>query len=141
MPSYADLVPEGQFAQDDEPARTRAVKTLLTLREALRSATPARSPETLLLGTWNLREFDSTTWGSRLPESYAYIAEVIDRFDLVAVQEIRADLAALDELRFRLGRHWSYLVSDVTEGRAGNQERLGYLYDTRKVQFLGIAGE
>src|SRR3954452_15396016 len=141
MPSYADLVPEGQFAQDDEPARTRAVNTLLTLRQQLNTAIPSRMPGTLLLGTWNLREFDSESWGTRLPESYAYIAEVIDRFDLVAVQEVRSDLRALEALLERLGKHWAYLVSDVTEGKAGNRERLAFLYETTKVRFLGIAGE
>ena len=94
-----------------------------------------------MLGTWNLREFDSESWGTRLPESYAYIAEVIDRFDLVAVQEVRSDLRALEALLERLGKHWTYLVSDVTEGKAGNRERLAFLYDTTKVRFLGIAGE
>src|SRR3954452_24549780 len=141
MPSYADLVPEGQFAQDDEPARTRAVNTLLTLRQQLNTAIPSRMPGTLLLGTWNLREFDSESWGLRLPEAYAYIAEIVDRFDLVAVQEVRSDLKALEQLLDTLGGHWAYLVSDVTEGSAGNRERLAFLYDTTKVRFLGIAGE
>jgi hypothetical protein len=44
-------------------------------------------------------------------------------------------------LESRLGRDWRFLVSDVTRGRAGNQERLAFLYDSRKVNFLGIAGE
>jgi endonuclease/exonuclease/phosphatase family metal-dependent hydrolase len=94
-----------------------------------------------VLGTWNIREFDAPSWGDRLPESHAYIAEIIDRFDLVAVQEVRADLRALKWLQSRLGANWAYLVSDVTRGSAGNQERLAFLYDTRKVRFLGIAGE
>lgn len=146
MPSYADLNPQGALAKewaDDDPARRRAVERLLALREALRSdaGPPPRTPGTLVLGTWNLREFDSESWGERLPESYAYIAEVIDRFDLVAVQEVRSDLRALERLLRRLGPDWRYLVSDVTEGKAGNRERLAFLYDTSKVRFLGVAGE
>jgi endonuclease/exonuclease/phosphatase family metal-dependent hydrolase len=147
MPYYADMNPRGralspEWAADKE-ARKRAARTLLKLREALDgdAAPPPRGLDTLLLGTWNIREFDSSTWGDRIPESYAYIAEIVDRFDLVAVQEVRSNLAALRKLQFRLGRHWSYLVSDVTRGRSGNQERLAFLYDTRKVQFLGMAGE
>jgi endonuclease/exonuclease/phosphatase family metal-dependent hydrolase len=147
MPSYADLKPGAAGGSDsapDEAARQRAIATLLKLRKALREAAdapPPRQSGSLLLGTWNLREFDSPTWGDRLPESYAYIAEVINRFDLVAVQEVRSDLAALQQLVERLGPQWSYLVSDVTEGKAGNRERLSFLYDTTKVRFLGIAGE
>jgi endonuclease/exonuclease/phosphatase family metal-dependent hydrolase len=41
----------------------------------------------------------------------------------------------------RLGPRWRYLVSDVTRGKAGNSERLAFVYDTSKVQFLGMAGE
>lgn len=155
MPYYGDMNPRGAMTEEwrqDEPARQRTIANLLSLRAALEgtpsdtapdasAAPPERQRGTLLLGTWNLREFDSASWGARLPESYAYIAEIINRFDLVAIQEVRADLGALEHLRFRLGAHWQYLVSDVTEGKAGNQERLAFLYDTRKVRFLGIAGE
>ena len=147
MPFYQDMNPRGrslapEWAADKE-ARKRTARTLLKLREALaeEGAPPRRALDTLLLGTWNIREFDSTTWGDRIPESYAYIAEIVDRFDLVAVQEVRSDLRALRKLQWRLGPHWSYLVSDVTRGHAGNQERLAFLYDTRKVRFLGMAGE
>src|SRR5690349_13920349 len=118
MPAYADMNPRGLLGREwaaDEPARLRAIDRLLALRAALRAdgGPPARVPGTLVLGTWNQREFDSSSWGERLPESYAYIAEVVDRFDLVAVQEVRSDLRALDALVERLGPHWSYLVSDV----------------------------
>lgn len=147
MSYYADLNPRGALGREwaaDEEARARAVARLLSLRQALRAdadAPPERAQNTLLLASWNLREFDSPKWGARLPESYAYIAEILSRFDLVAVQEARDDLRALERLMFRLGRDWSYLVSDVTEGRAGNGERLAFVYDTRKVRFLGMAGE
>lgn len=131
----------------DPDARDRAIARLQSLRAVLADpATPGAPPprtltDTLLLATWNIREFESGKWGPRLPEAYCYLAEVIGRFDLVAVQEVRSDLRALDDLVARLGPTWKYLVSDVTEGAAGNGERLAYLYDTRKVRFLNIAGE
>lgn len=40
-----------------------------------------------------------------------------------------------------LGWQWRYLVTDTTEGEPGNNERLAFLYDTRKVRFTGLAGE
>ncbi len=126
----------------DPVGRDRTVARLRALRAALDAQIPGRTLLTrMLLATWNIRELDSSTWGRRLPETYAYMAEIIDRFDLVAIQEVRADLEALDRLCDRLGPHWKYLVSDVTEGRPGNGERLAYLYDSRKVRFLGMAGE
>jgi hypothetical protein len=36
---------------------------------------------------------------------------------------------------------WKYLLTDVTEGEPGNQERMAFLYDSRKVRFGGLAGE
>ena len=102
---------------------------------------PPRRLDTLLIGTWNLREFDSDTWGARVPESYAYIAEIVDRFDLVAVQEVRLDLRALERLIVRLGPHWRYLVSDVTG--AGRATASGWRSSTTPARssFLGMAGE
>lgn len=149
MPYYADLnlsSPQaGREWEADMHAHARTLERLQALRAALsdpeHGGPPPRRPGSLLLATWNLREFDSPTWGLRLPEAYVYMAEIIDRFDLVAIQEVREDLRALDRLRGRLGHHWKYLVSDVTEGKAGNGERLAFLYDTHAVQFLGMAGE
>jgi hypothetical protein len=40
-----------------------------------------------------------------------------------------------------LGPWWKYIVSDVTAGEPGNEERLAYLFDSRKVRFSGLAGE
>jgi endonuclease/exonuclease/phosphatase family metal-dependent hydrolase len=147
MPLYADLNPANLRTKESPAemlARERTVAGLRRLRHGLaivEGGPPPRSPRTLMLATWNIREFDSEKWGPRLPESYAYIAEIVDRFDLVAVQEVREDLTALEHLQRRLGHHWDYLVSDVTEGVAGNRERLAFLYDTRKVDFLDVVGE
>jgi endonuclease/exonuclease/phosphatase family metal-dependent hydrolase len=147
VPYYADMSyvpgPVGADWANDLDGRDRAIAGLQRLRAALalEDGVPPRRNSTLLLGTWNVREFDSTTWGARLPEAYAYIAEIVSRFDLVAMQEVREDLRALNRLRARLGSTWDYVVSDVTEGTAGNGERLAFLYDRHKVQFLGIAGE
>lgn len=96
---------------------------------------------TLLLATWNLREFDSGKGGQRSDEAIWYIAEIVDRFDLVAVQEVREDLHALRRLMDALGKHWDFICTDVTLGRQGNGERMAFLYDTRKVKFDGLAGE
>jgi exonuclease III len=120
-----------------------AAARLRDLRNQLRGsdAVPPKTPENLLLATWNIREFDSPAYGERTPEAFLYIAEIIDHFDLVAIQEVRADLDALDRLKRILGSWWDYVVTDVTEGRRGNKERLAFLYDKRKIRFGGVAGE
>lgn len=120
----------------------RTAERLLALRAQLEKEIPERTiNNTLLLATWNIREFDSPAYGERIEEAFHYIAEIISHFDLVAIQEVREDLKALDKVRRILGSHWKYLVTDVTEGSAGNRERMAFLFDTRKVSFGGMAGE
>jgi endonuclease/exonuclease/phosphatase family metal-dependent hydrolase len=120
----------------------RTAEGLLRLRKALDEAVPSKTlDETLLLATWNIREFGGPKSGGRGEEPLYYIAEILSRFDLIAVQEVRDNLDALDALMRVLGRWWDYLVSDVTFGPQGNGERLAYIYDTRKLAFGGLAGE
>ena len=106
-----------------------------------RSVPDKNATETLLLATWNLKEFEGGQNDQRTAESYWYIAEIISHFDLVAIQEVGANLGALNKLQDRLGRTWKFVVSDVTEGSAGNKERLAFLFDRRKIRFSGVAGE
>jgi hypothetical protein len=127
----------------DSELRNRTVGGIHELRRGLEAAgVPRRNlSDTLLLATWNIREFDSATYGERVPESLYYIAEIVNHFDLVAIQEVREDLSALKRLQALLGGWWKYIVTDVTIGKSGNGERLAFLYDSRKVSFSGLAGE
>lgn len=120
----------------------RTAEALLRLRTELDIAIPTKTIDpTLLLATWNIREFGGTKSGGREDEPLFYIAEIISHFDMVAVQEIRDNLDTLDELMYILGDWWKYLVSDVTLGAQGNNERHAYIYDTRKITFGGLSGE
>lgn len=128
----------------DSTSRARAAGRLLSLRKALgEQIPPKQSRDTLLLATWNLREFDGASkgYGPRLPESFHYIAEVISAFDLVAIQEIKRDLRPLQRLVRILGPTWDYVASDITEGVSGNTERMAFLFDRGKVQFRNVVGE
>jgi endonuclease/exonuclease/phosphatase family metal-dependent hydrolase len=115
---------------------------LLTLKFELDKSIPAKTVDpTLLLATWNIREFGGTKSDGREDEPLFYIAEIMSRFDIIAVQEVRDDLDALDKLMHILGGWWKYIVSDVTLGAQGNNERHAFIYDTRKISFGGMAGE
>ena len=135
MPFYKNI-------KFDTPEGKRTAEKLITLKGALDQAIPEKSVDpTLLLATWNLREFGGTKSGGRDAEALFYIAEIMSRFDMIAVQEVRDDLDALDTLMRFLGPWWKYLVSDVTLGRQGNNERSAYIYDYRKLAFGGLVGE
>lgn len=137
MPYYAGLK---QIA--DAAVRKRTVDGLKRLRPALATAIPARTAtDTLLLATWNIREFDSGKYGFRSDEPYYYIAEILSRFDLIAIQEVRDGLYPIQKLQKLLGSWWDFIVTDVTLGTSGNSERMAYLFDRRKVSFTGLAAE
>jgi exonuclease III len=104
----------------------------------------------LLVATWNLRalgglqhRWDETADSpNRNLRGLAIVAEVVRRFDIVALQEVRRDTGALRTLLNQfLGQDWGLLMSDVSEGRRGNAERLAYVYDRRRATPSGLAGE
>lgn len=127
--------------------KRRCCERLLALRQALRDHIHGEDGSTrdemrwMRLATWNIREFPSGKYGSRLPESIYYIAEIISHFDIVAVQEVREDLGNLKEVMTILGRTWKFIATDVTEGAGGNRERMVFIYNSHKVRFRNVAGE
>jgi endonuclease/exonuclease/phosphatase family metal-dependent hydrolase len=135
MPFYKNLSNKSQ-------ADRRTAEKLLELKKSLDREIPTKTVDkTLLLASWNIREFGGTKYGGRTKEPLFYIAEILSHFDLIAVQEVRDNLDILDDLMNILGGWWKYLVSDVTLGVQGNQERLAFIYDTRKLSFGGLSGE
>lgn len=128
-----------------EAEHARALPNLIALREQLsRDIPPKDAEDHLLLATWNIRDLAKTNrrgYGERLAESHIYIAEVLSRFDFVAVQEVN-ELDEWEHIMYLLGPHWHYIATDVTDpGLGGNGERLTFLFDARKVSFQNIAGE
>ncbi|WP_137181400.1 endonuclease/exonuclease/phosphatase family protein [Roseomonas sp. AR75] len=127
----------------DKPALKRCAERLLALRQHLAPLRKRKSDSTLLLATWNIRDFDSNKFkfGPRLPETFYYLAEIISCFDLVALQEVDRDLRPLETLMRILGREWDYIATDTTEGTGGNGERMAFVFNREKVFFRKVAGE
>ena len=132
-------------------ADDRAAAQLANLSAALDQVIPAKQPgRNLLLGTWNVRAFDRLTpkWHSAAGDSpirdlsnLLCITEVIRRFDIVAVQEVRSSAQALLAMLQVLGDGWAFLVTDVTAGSQGNHERLAFVFDRQRVRPSGLACE
>ena len=122
----------------DLEERKRIIEKLTILRKQLDKDIPEKTAEnTLLLATWNIREFGD----NRRTESLYYIAEIISRFDLVALQEVAGNKKGLEKMIAILGKNWDYIATDSTEGSEGGMECMAFLYDTNKVSFKNLAGE
>jgi hypothetical protein len=133
------------------PGRPAAVTAdLERLSASLDNVIPAKTPSNLLIATWNIRAFSGVTqkWDSGPSDSpkrdwhaVACIAEVVSRFDVVAVQEARRDTTGLRMMLDFLGPSYRAVCSDVTEGDPGDGERLCFVYDADRVLASGLVGE
>ncbi len=121
------------FQQLIEDPRIHA--RLLDLRQHLDQSIPSKKEtNNLLIASWNIRKLGGNDYGGRMPEAIAYIAEIISRFHIVAIQEIYGDLQVLENIKEYLGKHWDYTFSDTS---VGDGYRLGYFFDKRKVRQSG----
>jgi endonuclease/exonuclease/phosphatase family metal-dependent hydrolase len=128
-----------------------ARRDLEALATALDQAIPAKTfDRNLLIATWNIRRFGSLSERWRSGEEHrpkrdwlgaAAIAEIVARFDVVAIQEVCGDLRALACVMALLGPHWGYLMTDVNAGPAGDGERMAFVFDRRRLHLAGLAAE
>lgn len=134
---------------DTPPAHIR--KELSELKNDLDNKIPAKKLDrNLLIASWNIRSFGNLTrkWESteddsprRDLQSVMCIAEILSRFDVIALQEVKANIRALRDTLKVLGENWSMILTDVNKGDAGNGERMAYIFDTRRVKLSGLAAE
>lgn len=104
----------------------------------------------VLVGTWNVREFGEVTRAWRAAKgvspkrdwgSVALIAEIVSRFDVVALQEVQGRISALRQMLRFLGDDWGLLLTDVNRSSKGGYERMAYVFDTNRVRPSGLASE
>jgi exonuclease III len=119
--------------------RAFVAERLKALKQQLDEEIHGQTDDTSLrLATWNIMHFSDGGAYDRTTESLLYIAEIIDHFDLVAIQEVNHDLKKFELLMQRyLGGDWDYILTDAS----GNRERLAFVYRKAKVRFLREAGE
>jgi endonuclease/exonuclease/phosphatase family metal-dependent hydrolase len=134
-----------------EPPPPETVAVLRKLAAGLDIHIPAKVVDrNLLIGTWNIQQLARVTkrWVAKPDDSpkrnlqdLCCIAEIVSRFDVVALVEVKRNLEALRLLMDVLGPDWSFIVTDTVEGEPGNDERLGFVFDRRRIQLAGLAGE
>ncbi len=95
---------------------------------------PDKKDNHLLLATWNIANLGLH---KRQKRDYQVLAEIMSWFDLIALQEVNERLEGLRSIQEFLPPSFKVLFSD----KAGNNERLAYLYDSNKVAPLEKVGE
>lgn len=136
---------------DIEYNRTIVEDVIRLRRRITKSGLPQKNMDkNILVGTWNLRGFSKIhpQWGvnpgspKRNLRALVYISEIIRLFDIIAIQEVKRDTSGIRILVEKfLGPDWGLIISDVTSSEGGNAERLAFIYDKRRVQPSGLAGE
>ena len=118
----------------DTPLEARERLDLMNLMDSGHYKIPSRRvDENLIIATWNIQHFsEKKSW-----RALKYMADIIERFDIVAIQEIKSDLRGLSKLQEILPGRYRILVSDVT----GNTERFAFIYDERTVEATGMVAE
>lgn len=107
---------------------------LKLLQKRIRAAKiPRKTRNNFRLLTWNIRNFH----GRKEDKAMSYIAKIIKNFDVIAIQEVKDDLGGIEKLQRLLGKKYKFLFSDP----AGNGERLVFCYDSKRVEFTGLAAE
>jgi len=125
---------------------------LRELEQKLNSDIPSKvHNQNILIATWNICHFGrlSEQWvpvsSNQSPKRNLHalrcIAEIISRFDVVAIQEVKPEITALREMMKWLGEDWAFFMTDITKGDPGNDERLAFVFDTTRVKPSGLVCE
>ena len=123
-------LPKPRFTFDySVPTETRRLRAHAAVR-----GVPRKSPAYLLAATWNIANLGAH---ERRPEDLRIIATILSWFDLVAVQECREDCGHLQAVLRHLRSPYRLLFSDA----GGNNERLVFIYNSRRVRLLEKVGE
>ena len=118
----------------DEVIIAKERKALMDLMDSPPFKVPSRKiNENIVIATWNIQQFSN----NKTRRALQYIADICERFDVVALQEVKTDLRGLSKLQSMLPGNYKILVSDPT----GNHERFAFIYDKRSVIATGLVCE
>ena len=103
---------------------------------------PKSREDAVIIGSFNIRKLGGIK--KRTDQSWNFLTKTLSQFDLIAVQEVMDDLSGLEHLCSLLGENYAMIVSDITgakPGSAGSAERLGYLFNWKKIQRTALASD
>ncbi|MFQ5692674.1 MAG: endonuclease/exonuclease/phosphatase family protein [Nitrospinota bacterium] len=97
---------------------------------------PRKSDGLTLVASWNVANLGDPGQ-ARSDADHRVIAHILRRFDVVAVQEVKDDLAAFRAVLKRMGGGYRAVFTDP----AGNQERMAFVYDRKRIRTRELFGE
>ena len=103
---------------------------------------PARRSDSVIIGSFNIRKLGDIN--KRTNESWQLFKNSLQRFDLIAIQEVMDNSEGLYHLKELLGEHYKIAVSDRTgaaPGRRGNGELLAFLYNSKRIEQTEVASD
>lgn len=122
---------------------TQWQKILLKLEESWQQfSLPQRRADSVVVGSFNIRKLGAVT--TRSDHSWQFLKRILERFDLIAIQEVMDDLSGLEHLLSLLGDNYGMVVSDITgakPGKSGNIERLAFVFNWKRVQRTALASD
>ena len=123
------------------PSEWKKINNLYN-RKAESFGLPSNRKDYVVIGTFNIRKLGECS--QRDKQSWNFLVKTIRRFDLLAVQEIMDDLSGFEYIKSELGNDYGMVVSDITgatPGKKGNAERLGFLFNWKKVERTALASD
>ncbi len=95
---------------------------------------PAATANNLRIATWNIANLGAQ---EREDTHLKMIAEILSWFDIIAVQETKENSNDFQKIVGFMGKSYNFIFSD--EG--GNNERLAFIYNGRKIKLLQEVAE
>ncbi|WP_316823509.1 endonuclease/exonuclease/phosphatase family protein [Pedobacter gandavensis] len=99
------------------------------------------SGQSVRVGSWNLKDFGQ----SKTDENILFIANVVKRFDVIAIQEVVAGYGGpkavirLAEALNKTGESWEYSFSHGTSSDRYSKERYAFMWKSKKLKKVGEA--
>jgi hypothetical protein len=104
---------------------------------------PEQREKSVLFGTFNIRALGKVE--NRSAQAWDFIQMICQRFDFMAIQEVRDDLSGIRELHHRLGDSYGLVVSDTTGktpgSSSGSAERLAFLYKRARIERTELSSD
>jgi len=129
MPAFPKPTFEFEYTIQDEIAALRQYRDNKEGRSI-----PEKRNDRALVATWNIANLGVQ---KRRDCDYQILAEIVSWFDIVALQEVNDNLVGLRGIQAHLPSGYRVIFSD----KAGNDERMAFIFDSEKPVVLEKVGE